>query len=816
MGTRPDQQNQPLPTRILLLLVAPLLVALVVAAFSGGEEPAAPDLGAVETAEVDGRLIVILVDSLRPRALDDDLMPSLRALSERPETTRLALRSCKANFSLPCIQTMMEGRRSPFVAGLHNFTGRAGSEASLPGLLDEVGYGVAMISDHTLDSLYGEHAVASLDVQEWADSSHLERDLKAIERAEELLDDPELDALLLHLVGTDKSAHHDQPGTDAYREHFRSVDAALDDFLPALDLERDAVLIVGDHGHDALGHHTRESVALFAGAPYEQLFAQLDDLEEVEQVDLLYFMTYPMLVPVHRHYEGAIYAADAPQGRLAHFQQVQRAQMTHAGVSEDVGLVEGLAELREQQADSRFDPVKGYAPLLLLFALFVANALRLVARGAEDGDAWLLGGLLLAALPIAALTSPALGLWLALPILVGGGWLAWRRGAVREHLFVGLVVALAALTGAFAAQWSELFHSTGGFLVEAVYFYLVVFAAGALCTLALYGRLERLHIGMMAAGFFCLPSGVYYYQFGQNMFFGGFIGALLVGAWWLLRGERRQKLDLAALGAKGWLVAAVTLGAAVLLSLPHAAGWKWNLWAIKWLEPMAPALTWSFFVLFALFWAWRARTTIARAVILAFCLGAAVYCVGLAELGTEQFITAFLPTLFLVGLLDIGRRQWRLDAPSAGTPTPLGGGLFVLALATFAVWTVATGFLLQNVDFSFGLDWFGELFARERDVFAATYVATLLKYGLPSMAVVLALYTGADRKTFHAVAAGAGAFISLKVLTLLVQVFAGSAVQSEKYHELAISDLLFFYALSLALVVAYVGVRVWERVRGPC
>ena len=78
-----------------------------------------------------GRLIVVVVDSLRAKALDDH-MPRTAEIAQAPNGARREVRTCSANFTLPCMQTLMEGRQSPFAAGLHNFTGKQGGAQNLP------------------------------------------------------------------------------------------------------------------------------------------------------------------------------------------------------------------------------------------------------------------------------------------------------------------------------------------------------------------------------------------------------------------------------------------------------------------------------------------------------------------------------------------------------------------------------------------------------------------------------------------------------------------------------------------------------------
>jgi hypothetical protein len=174
----------------------------------------------------------------------------------------------------------------------------------------------------------------------------------------------------------------------------------------------------------------------------------------------------------------------------------------------------------------------------------------------------------------------------------------------------------------------------------------------------------------------------------------------------------------------------------------------------------------------------------------------------------------------VVGLLDLERRLGLLDTDLLDTnlletdeprDARLRRSLLIASLVIISLWIATSGFLLQNIDFSFALDWFSTYFDQERDVFLFTFLATLLKYGLPPAAVIVALRTVGKREDFRLVLWGASAFLGLKVFLLLVQIFAGSTVQSEKYHELMISELLFVYPLAIVLPLLYVASGLIDR-----
>ena len=204
--------------------------------------------GPVEHVAGGGRTVIVIVDSLRPQNVTPGLMPHLAAL----DAHRRHVHTCSANFTLPCIQTLLEGKQSPFSAGLSNFTGEKGQATSLPAAWKSVGVPFRMISDHTLDSLYGDLADASVNVETWR-GGHLEHDLESFRLAGKWAREHTDASLIVHVVGTDKVAHHQQPGSKTYNDHWTAIDAGLSEFLKTLN-PTDNVMITGDHGHGDIGH----------------------------------------------------------------------------------------------------------------------------------------------------------------------------------------------------------------------------------------------------------------------------------------------------------------------------------------------------------------------------------------------------------------------------------------------------------------------------------------------------------------------------------------------------------------------------------
>jgi hypothetical protein len=371
-----------------LLLIVPAALLVLLAAFCPLEAPVSVSATQHPTPAAGGRgqrQVIVIVDSLRQATLEKPgVMPHLFALAMAESTRSVPVMTCSANFSLPCLQTLMEGRQSPFASGLHNFTGKAGGAENFVRSAQQAGLRLALVGDHTLLSLYGKHAEQAWTIESVA-GDPLQRDLAAIRKATELLDAmPAFEVVLLYVPGTDKAAHHKRPGTAAYDEHHRQVDEALAAVWQRIDPARDNLLIMGDHGHDELGNHTRQSLALFNGPQFAELFGALKRLPEgLGQEDLLFFMAYPFGLPLPASYEGRFFplgneAAHSDvtgtgfSDSLRRFEETQRHALS-APNGEKTSLSEAQAQREERRRDAPKKLLSRMHPLIALtffWALF--------------------------------------------------------------------------------------------------------------------------------------------------------------------------------------------------------------------------------------------------------------------------------------------------------------------------------------------------------------------------------------------------------------------------------------------------------------
>jgi hypothetical protein len=721
-----------------------------------------------------GRLVVLLVDSLRAaNVADASLMPTLHALSLAPGTTSLAVRSCASNFSLPCIQTIFSGRESPMSAGLEQFSTYGGGGGNLVADASAAGLRVAIVGNEMVTTLYGRQARYQYSVEPLRLDA-LAADLAAVEQARRYLTSPDVDVLVLHTAGTDHVTHYDLPGSRGYREHFRRVDAALAPLVASLDLQRDWLVVMGDHGHDEDGHHTRETVALVAGAGYRRLFDQLDVPGRIEQKDLLFLLSYPGQLALGPEYEGRYFAPRhgvAPDSRLEAYFDVQRTELAAWMDGRAVATRMGPGW---QPGDARAKgAVMSALGPLLCFLAWIVRAWRELARGRLSP--WPAVGAAVGAFAL-GLASRAGAPSVLLAVLPAGAlvWLAWRHAASRLVATVGLLVAAAALTAWIEPSWRSFFHSRDEFHWGIPLFYAVMLGAGATVA-ALRGRRHAWPWATQLAAFIGLPVGVYYYQFDENPLRAYLIPAALVAAWIAVRRRSLRPTR-----------ATLAVGVTALLLLPQdAGGWQWHPWLAMQLAGWPTPLTFAVLLavsawLVSLLPTWRTRATMA-AVLFAL----AGYVLVATGLDWTRFAAGAVVVLFLSAWLAAGR-----DVGEGGEQA----GLMLAAAAVVIALTTCDGFLVEHIDFTFALG-YGPGNGTDGLVLLAVALPVAVKYAGWLFAAM----------AFHRLLAGAAAseravgyallFLTFKLLGLLVQALVGALDTGEKFFELAQTHFIFVACL---------------------
>ena len=770
-----------------------------------GGQAVAPAPGAAKPAAADtGRLVVLVMDAWRDDAKDHpELHPGIHKLAARPDAHWVNVRTCAGNFTLPCMQTLFEGRESPFSSGLHNYTGREGSPNSLAGIAAARGLRVGNISDQSLTSLYGESAVFNSDCSAWPPNP-LKRDLRSVDEALKALREHKVQVLLYHVVGTDKLSHEVEYESPKYREHYNLLDAKLASLWAELDFSKDALLITGDHGHGEHGHHTRSTPGLFVGRHFGELFAALKKPpDKLIQQDLLFFMGYPQLLPLPPEYEGA-YFADLKPGapaQLHQYLELHRKNLKERGFT-GATLAAQSAAFKRSQADRPWQEFKLILPglLCLLGLLFwVASAPR--ASGRERlfiATGWAMG----AALMI-LLSTPSRGLWLS--ILPGAAMVAplFFRERRRLAALLLLLLALTALLAYVAIDWKEYFHVRDGYALSQPLFYVSAFLVGFPLALVGWGRASLVAYGALLFAVFALPNGPYYYQVGPNLVQNYWRAAALVVLVTFLASPGRVAAARTALGRPGAkLAGALLLVATPLLFWQEAGGWVW----LSYLEPffadlgVGPTVAVYYLTGAALV---AGLPGLRRRIIFGVLWAASHgYVVGLAEIGHPNYVSSMVPVAALLGWVLWRRARVRATEGEDGDFLGSMGSLVVFAALLTNLWFIMRGFTVANADWGFAYKYLSWV-RHDATWFGLALVLCIPKYGMGMVMslVYIAMLSKPGRvvRLFDHLLL----LVMLKEAFYFTQVMFGSIRPGEKLHELAMGGVIFLALFMPMFAVTY-------------
>jgi hypothetical protein len=802
-------------------LLTPLLAALLVV-LSGFHE-ATPDSAAPGSAAVrapsDGRLLVVVVDSLRRETLEaPGHMPRLLEIARRPDSLTRDVASCDANFTLPCMQTMLEGRQSPFSTGLHNFTGTTGANANLIAVAQSQGLPAALASDSTLPSLYGRFADRTLE-EESLGLQGIARDLALLDHAAQWLEDPRLRLVMVHVFGTDHVAHDSKPGSEEYQRHYAAVDEGLAALLARLDPARDSAIVLGDHGHDAEGHHTRRTLFIAAGHRYRDLAQVVELPATLDQTEIAWLMAYALSLPVPSGYEGRHYldlpleprgASAAAAAHAAAFVAQQRASFA---VPEGRSLAGETERNRAERDNDNRRLIVRSLPLLLAYLAWLALVFRPRLVAPRPRALLVAGVFLYSLVAVAALRALggaagitlALGLC-ALPIAVLI-CVARRVSARRAVIFLGTLVLLAGALGYLARPWADFFHTRAGMGLSAPIFYVGMPFVGLGLAWLLVGARRRWHAvpeASLAFAVICLPPGVYYYQWGQNLLWGFLLGVVLMLLW---RALRRPSDAIAGLRAATLARAVATLvfvAAAAAVLTQESGGWVYTQYIAHWLGQRGLLATVMVYAVATAAIAMAMPARASRAVFLAAALAGPLYASGAAKLPLSSYAAAQLVVLLAVMALYV---------PGAGARRRHTRHGFLLAAGAITiVFFEMRGFFLQNVDFTFALRW-TQRFNHQRDIALLATPLTALKYCIAVVVLALAVRAMSGPRHFVPIAWSAIVLGNLKVLALIVQSLTGRLDSAQKLYELAIGELCIVTVVVTMLGLAAAAIQAFDARR---
>jgi hypothetical protein len=388
------------------------LVLLVAAMVALGPEHKDTNAGQARAFEPSRRFraVIFILDSAgRSEMFDPGLMPFLSSL--RTSSISGRSRACAAKATFPCIKSIFEGREAAMGTTLQDFSAFASSRTTWPASLAALGTRLVVASDHTLNRLYPHAFVDSLNYED-LHAPLLERDAFVYRRARQWLDDPSIDVLLLHIIGTDKVAHEYPVRGPEYRKKYREVDDFIREVAGRLQPE-DYLVAISDHGHNELGGHTEEAGYLAHGPVFPA-----DIRENLNAEDMLFLLSVPYGLLLPPDYEGQIrmdlirLAPDAADHWLSEQAKVWRVPI--AGLPLNQAQARLNAEIAQRRTAGRHSAALEVAwrgaPFILAAAFFLLGELRVRSR---DGGR----------IRLLQIALFALGLALLLIGINGAGWI---------------------------------------------------------------------------------------------------------------------------------------------------------------------------------------------------------------------------------------------------------------------------------------------------------------------------------------------------------------------------------------------------------
>lgn len=244
------------------------------------------------------RTVVLILDSAgKSEMFDPTLMPFLSSLQASSLSGRS--RSCGAKATFPCIKTIFEGRAATMGTTLQDFSAFASNRTTWPASLAALGLRLVVASDHTLNRLYPQAFVDSINYEDLR-VPLLERDAFVYRKARQWLDDPSIDALVLHIVGTDKVSHEYPVRGPEYRAKYREVDDFVREVAGRLQPD-DYLFAISDHGHNELGGHTEDAAYLAHGPLFP-----VDLRQDLDAEDLLFLLSFPYGLILPADYDGQV------------------------------------------------------------------------------------------------------------------------------------------------------------------------------------------------------------------------------------------------------------------------------------------------------------------------------------------------------------------------------------------------------------------------------------------------------------------------------------------------------------------------------
>ena len=203
-----------------------------------------------------GRLVFILVDGLRQdTALDAEVMPNLAGLREVGAST--SIHSEAPSYSEPAYTTLLTGASPEISDGpvinldyedIPLFT-----QDNLFSAAHRAGLRTAISGYYWFEKLVPQ---SDVDLRFYTPGEDRTADEAVMAAALPWLRDRSAELLLVHLDQVDYAGHHEGGARDPrWNEAAKRVDDMIGEVSRELDLSRDTILVLSDHGHIGIGGH---------------------------------------------------------------------------------------------------------------------------------------------------------------------------------------------------------------------------------------------------------------------------------------------------------------------------------------------------------------------------------------------------------------------------------------------------------------------------------------------------------------------------------------------------------------------------------
>jgi len=242
----------------------------------------------------------------------------------------------------------------------------------------------------------------------------------------------------------------------------------------------------------------------------------------------------------------------------------------------------------------------------------------------------------------------------------------------------------------------------------------------------------------------------------------------------------------------------------------EAGGWMW----LSYPEAMmrvylgvAPALALYYGAGALLLWALPGRGRRIKFAVM--WVAAHAYLVGVAEIGTFNFVSSMIPVVVMLGWF-LWRRQ------RAGDDDPLGeaGALVVLVGISTSLWWLLRGYTVANADWGFAYTYLGWV-RHDAVFFGLALVLCIPKYGLGMMTGLIYICLHSTPRQVERLFDRLLLLLMFKMSFYYTQLLFGSIRPGEKLHELAVGGIiyfsLFFPMLGTVYLVFWISNRIKQR-----